>query len=86
MIYLTNAGGRTIISNQSHLVLKMDDDTVLGIIIDLCSRKFLLLSEEGQEKEVTCEDTDQFMRVLKVCTDRLDESQIQYADLSMREV
>jgi len=64
----------------------MDDDTVLGIIIDLCSRKFLLLSEEGQEKEVSCEDTDQFMRVLKVCTDRLDESQIQYADLSTREI
>ena len=64
----------------------MDDDTVLGIIIDLCSRKFLLLSEEGQEKEVTCEDPDQFMRVLKVCTDRLDESQIKYEDLSLREV
>jgi len=35
---------------------------------------------------VTCEDADQFMRVLKVCTDRLDEDQIQYADLSTREV
>ena len=62
----------------------MDDDTVSRIIIDLCSRKFLLLSEEGQEKEVTCEDTDQFMRVLKVCTDRLDQSQIEYADLSTK--
>ena len=64
----------------------MDDDTVLGIVIDLCSRRFLLLSDGGQQKVVTCEDPDQFMRVLKVCTDRLDESQIQYADLSMREV
>ena len=64
----------------------MDDDTVLGVVIDLCSRKFLLLSEEGQQKIVTCEDPDQFMRVLKVCTDRLDESQIKYEDLSLREV
>ena len=56
----------------------------MGIIIDLCSRKFLLLSEEGQEREVTCDDADQFMRVLKVCTDRLDEDQIQYADLSLK--
>ena len=64
----------------------MDDDTVLGIVIDLCSRRFLLLSEEGQKKVVTCEDTDQFMRVLKVCTDKLDESQIKYEDLSLREV
>jgi len=64
----------------------MDDDTVLGIVIDLCSRRFLLLSEEGQKKVVTCEDTDQFMRVLKVCTDKLDESQIKYEDLSLRDV
>ena len=62
----------------------MDDDTVMGIIIDLCSRKFLLLSEEGQDREVTCDDADQFMRVLKVCTDRLDEDQIQYEDLSLK--
>ena len=64
----------------------MDDDTVLGVVIDLCSRKFLLLSEEGQQKIVTCEDPDQFMRVLKVCTDKLSEDQIKYEDLSLREV
>tara|TARA_B100000945_G_scaffold81182_1_gene62674 strand:- start:666 stop:860 length:195 start_codon:yes stop_codon:yes gene_type:complete len=64
----------------------MDDDTVLGVVIDLCSRKFLLLSEEGQQKIVTCEDPDQFMRVLKVCTDKLSEDQIKYEDLSLKEV
>jgi|TARA_Y100001970_G_scaffold93233_1_gene117544 hypothetical protein len=64
----------------------MDDDTVLGIVVDLCSRRFLLLSDGGQQKVVTCEDPDQFMRVLKVCTDKLDESQIKYEDLSLREV
>tara|TARA_R100001443_G_scaffold82751_1_gene89646 strand:+ start:1594 stop:1788 length:195 start_codon:yes stop_codon:yes gene_type:complete len=64
----------------------MDDDTVLGVVVDLCSRRFLLLSEEGQQKIVSCEDPDQFMRVLKVCTDKLDETQIKYEDLSLREV
>ena len=64
----------------------MDDDTVLGVVVDLCSRRFLLLSEEGQEKIVSCEDPDQFMRVLKVCTDKLDETQIKYEDLYLREV
>tara|TARA_R100000152_G_C6733495_1_gene157905 strand:- start:633 stop:827 length:195 start_codon:yes stop_codon:yes gene_type:complete len=64
----------------------MDDDTVLGVVVDLCSRRFLLLSEEGQQKIVSCEDPDQFMRVLKVCTDKLDEAQIKYEDLSLREV
>ena len=64
----------------------MDDDTVLGIVVDLCSRRFLLLSDGGQQKVVACEDPDQFMRVLKVCTDKLSEEQIQYEDLSLREV
>ena len=64
----------------------MDDDTVLGVVVDLCSRRFLLLSEEGQQKIVSCEDPDLFMRVLKVCTDKLDETQIKYEDLSLREV
>tara|TARA_R100000742_G_C4272500_1_gene91718 strand:+ start:1367 stop:1558 length:192 start_codon:yes stop_codon:yes gene_type:complete len=62
----------------------MDDDTVEGVVIDLCSRAFLLKSDGGQENYITCEDPDQFMRVLKVCTDKLDEDQIQYADLSLK--
>ncbi len=64
----------------------MDDDTVMGVVIDLCSRRFLVLSDEGQEKVVTCEDPEQFMRVLKVCTDMLPEDQIKYEDLSLREL
>ena len=49
----------------------MLDDTVVGVIVDICARSFLVLSDEGREKKVTCEDVDQFMRVLKVCNDTL---------------
>lgn len=59
----------------------MGDDTLSTVIIDLCSRKFLLLSDQGQQKTISCEDTGQFMRVLKVCTDSLDEEQIKYESI-----
>ena len=63
----------------------MDDDTLMEVVIDLCSRTFLLLSDEGQERIVTCDNTEQFMRVLKVCTDRLEEDQIRYDSINIRE-
>ena len=39
----------------------MLDDSVVGVIVDICARSFLVLSDEGREKKLTCEDTDQFM-------------------------
>ena len=63
----------------------MDDDTLMEVVIDLCSRTFLLLSDEGQERIVTCDNTEQFMRVLKVCTDKLEEDQIRYDSINIRE-
>ena len=32
-------------------------ESVLGIVIDVCTRSFLLLSDEGNEKEVHYENT-----------------------------
>ena len=46
--------------------------------MDICARSFLVLSDEGREKKLTCEDTDQFMRVLKVCNDTLPIELIKY--------
>ena len=63
----------------------MDDDTLMEVVIDLCSRTFLLLSDEGQERVVTCDNIEQFMRVLKVCTDRLEEDQIRYDSINIGE-
>jgi hypothetical protein len=56
---------------------------VEGIVIDICSRSFLLLSDQGDEKFVQCETADQFMRVLEVCTANLTEDEIEYADLAI---
>jgi|TARA_Y100000287_G_C14133652_1_gene311138 hypothetical protein len=56
---------------------------VQGIVIDVCTRSFLLLSDQGDEKMVECETVDEFMNVLEVITANLEEDQIEYADLAI---
>ena len=56
----------------------MLDESVVGVIVDICARSFLVLSNEGREKKVTCDNSDQFMRILKVCNDTLPIELIKY--------
>ena len=58
-------------------------ETVQGIVIDVCSKSFLLLSDQGNTKTVECDSTEEFMNVLEVVTDQLDPEQIEYADLAI---
>lgn len=58
-------------------------ETVQGIVIDVCSKSFLLLSDQGTTKEVNCDTTEEFMNVLEVVTSNLDPEQIEYADLAV---
>jgi hypothetical protein len=60
-------------------------ETVQGIVIDVCSKSFLLLSDQGSTKEVNCETTEEFMNVLEVVTSNLDPEQIEYADIAIYE-
>jgi len=59
-------------------------ESVLGIVIDVCTRTFLLISDEGNEKEVQCDTVQEFMNVLEVVTANLSEDQIEYADLAIQ--
>ena len=56
----------------------MLDESVVGVIVDICARSFLVLSNEGRERKVTCDNSDQFMRILKVCNDQLPVELIKY--------
>ena len=56
---------------------------VQGVVIDVCTRSFLLLSDKGDEQIVECETAEQFMNVLEVCTSHLNDDQIEYADLAI---
>jgi len=58
-------------------------ECVQGIVIDICSRSFLLLSDQGNERLVECDTVKEFMNVLEVVTENLDQEQIEYADLAV---
>jgi hypothetical protein len=60
-------------------------ESVLGIVIDVCTRSFLLISDEGNEKLVECDTVQEFMNVLEVVTANLEPDQIEYADLAITE-
>ena len=64
----------------------MDDDWVNRTVIDVCNRSFLIISDDGEEKRVTCETTEQFMDVMEVVTRLLEPERIKYADLALHEI
>ena len=57
------------------------DDFVLIVEIDVCSRSFVLLSENSEERLIACETTDEFLRVLRVCDQLLPPEAIIYKEL-----
>ncbi len=63
----------------------MEGDWVNRTIIDVCNRSFLIISDEGEEKLVTCETSEQFMDVMEVVNKLLEPERIEYAGLSIHE-
>lgn len=63
--------------------MSSNTECVQGIVIDICSKSFLLLSDEGSTKTVQCDNTEEFMNVLDVVTSQLNPDQIEYADLAV---
>lgn len=51
------------------------------VIVDICKSKFYLISDQGNEKTVSCEDSDQFMNVLNYITSNLSEDRISYSNI-----
>lgn len=58
-------------------------ECVKGIVIDVCTRTFLLLSDQDNERLVECDTVEEFMNVLDVVTSNLSPDQIEYADLAI---
>jgi len=63
--------------------MQITEEFVQGIVIDVCTRSFLLLSDQGDQKFVECDTVDQFMNVLEDVTANLNEDQIEYAELAV---
>jgi hypothetical protein len=71
------------VGNQQNTIMSTAQECVQGIVIDVCTRSFLLISDQGSERMVECETVNEFMNVLDVVTSQLDPDQIEYADLAV---
>ena len=60
------------------------DDFVNRTIIDVCTRSFLIISDDGEERMITCETTEQFMNVMEVVNKLSDPERIKYSNLSVK--
>ncbi len=58
----------------------MQDDYLTRCVVDPVKRKFYIYSEQGDERVIECETVDQFMSVLELCRDLLDEDTLAYAN------
>ena len=58
----------------------MQEEYLTKCVVDPVSRRFFLYSNEGGIRVVDCETVDEFMSVLELCRDTLDEDTLAYSD------
>ena len=59
----------------------MNDASVVKTIIDICSRSFRIVSDQGHIQVVHCETIQEFMDVLEVCQEFCDDDMLIYSEL-----
>ena len=59
----------------------MNDASVVTTIVDICSRSFKIVSDEGYIQLVQCESVQEFMDVLEVCQEFLDEDMLVFSEI-----
>ena len=58
----------------------MDDEYLMKCVVDPTKKTFYLYSNEGDEKEVVGDNTEQFMNVLKIVRSMCPEERLVYAE------
>jgi hypothetical protein len=61
----------------------MTAELLESVVVDICTRSFLLLSDQGDEKFVSCEQLEEFTNVLNFVKDHVSPERIEYADLAV---
>ena len=59
----------------------MNDASVVKTIVDICSRSFKIVSDEGYIQLVQCETVQEFMDVLEVCQEFMDDDMLVYSEI-----
>ena len=57
-----------------------DDEYLMKCVVDPVKKTFYLYSSEGDTKSVVCDDTEQFMNVLKLVRATCPEERLVYSD------
>jgi hypothetical protein len=57
-----------------------DDEYLTKVVVDTCSRKFYLYSNEGETREVDCDNVDEFMNVLELVRAVCDDEIVSYSE------
>ena len=56
----------------------MNDASVVKTIIDICSRSFKIVSDQGHIQLVQCDTVQEFMDVLEVCQEFCEDDMLIY--------
>ena len=59
----------------------MNDASVVKTIVDICSRSFKIVSDEGYVQLVQCETVQEFMDVFQVVNEFMDEDMLVYSEI-----
>ena len=59
----------------------MNDASVVKTIVDICSRSFKIVTDEGYIQLVQCETVQEFMDVLQVVNEFMDEDMLVYSEI-----
>ena len=61
--------------------MEHEEEYILGVVVDICSRKVLCISSEGDEKIVDCETPQEFINVCNFIKAVLEPEDIKYAEV-----
>jgi len=62
----------------------MNDASVVKTVVDICSRSFIIVSDEGHIQLVQCQSVNEFMDVLEVCHEFMDDDQLVYSEILIK--
>ena len=57
-----------------------EDEYLTKVVVDTCARKFYLYSNEGDTREVDCDNVEEFMNVLEVVRKLCPEERLAYTN------
>ena len=65
---------------MSMITAWMDEEFLMKCVVDTTKKTFYLYSNEGDTKEVVCDNTEQFMNVLNLVRETCPEGRLSYAN------